>query len=88
MKTDVSSIVSDIKHIAIRTFSCSKFVKYEGAFTTVSVALSDIMMILRVNALYGGNRGVMTLICGLFLAQIGVQAWLLSGAQGECFPEH
>lgn len=57
--------------------------KYEGAFTTVSVALAALMMILRVNALYAGDKSVLAVLVTLFSAQIGVQAWLLSSAQGE-----
>lgn len=41
------------------------------------------MMILRVNALYGGSIGATVLLCTLLALQVSVQAWLLSGARGE-----
>ena len=59
---------------------CQRFVKYEGAFTTVSLGIVGLMMIIRIHALYGGSRGVTLFVAALLMAQVGVQAWLLANA--------
>ncbi|KAL5501881.1 hypothetical protein ACEPAH_9142 [Sanghuangporus vaninii] len=65
-----------------RTFNpaaCKHFVRYEGATTVIAFGVTGLMMILRVNALYSGrSRIVQVILCSLWLAQVGVCAWLLS----------
>jgi len=65
---------------------CVHFVRYEGAFTTVSVGIAASMMIIRVYAVYGENKGILALLALVLSAQVGVQAWLLSGAQAVPHP--
>lgn len=63
--------------------SCPHFVRYEGAFTTTSLGIVGLMMIVRIHALYGGHKGVTAFVCTLLGVQVAVQAWLLSGARGK-----
>lgn len=62
---------------------CHHFVRYEGAFTTVSLAIVALMMIVRIHALYGGNRAITLFVVALLIAQVSVQAYLLANAIRE-----
>ncbi|KAL5524250.1 hypothetical protein ACEPAF_9390 [Sanghuangporus sanghuang] len=64
---------------AFNPAACKHFVRYEGATIVIAFGVAGLMMILRVNALYGGrSRLVQVILCSLWLAQVGVCAWLLS----------
>ena len=41
------------------------------------------MMMIRVTAIYSGSRVVLGVLVTIFLCEMGVMAWLLSGAHGE-----
>jgi len=58
--------------------ACGRFVVYEGIMGFVGVAIASLMMAFRVVAVYYGNRYVLALISFLYLAMVGINAWLLT----------
>jgi len=66
------------------TETCQRFVKYEGAMTTVGIQVAGLMMFLRVRALYNKKKAVVWSVMLVFLVWVGVNAWLL--AHGQAVP--
>jgi len=58
--------------------SCQHFVRYEGAMTAIGIEIVGVMMLIRVLAMYRHQWAAVALALILFLAWIGVTAWLLS----------
>jgi len=56
---------------------CQHFIVYEGVMALLGVAIASLMMVIRVNAIYYGNKYAMTLIWVLFLVMVGTNVWLL-----------
>jgi len=59
---------------------CAHFVRYEGATIVVALGLTALMMMIRVTAIYSGNRLILGLLVTIFVFEFGIMAWLLSGA--------
>jgi len=59
---------------------CSHFVRYEGSTIVVALGITALMMMIRVTAIYSGSRLVLGVMISVFLVEMGVMAWLLSGA--------
>ncbi|KAF8843255.1 hypothetical protein BDN67DRAFT_1029219 [Paxillus ammoniavirescens] len=61
---------------------CHKFVRYEGAMTTIGIQVAGLMMLLRVRALYKNKKAVFWSVMLVFLVWVGVNAWLLTFGEG------
>jgi len=59
---------------------CSHFVRYEGSMIVIALGITALMMMIRVTAIYSGSRLVLGVLITIFLVEMGVMAWLLSGA--------
>jgi len=57
---------------------CNHFVRYEGATVSIAIELSGLMMLLRVRALYIQQPKVIWFVGSILLAEIVVNAWLVS----------
>ncbi|KAH8109770.1 hypothetical protein DFH11DRAFT_902663 [Phellopilus nigrolimitatus] len=59
--------------------ACQHFVRYEGATVVVGFGLAGLMMIIRVNALYGGDcRPVQAILVFFWIVQVVLYSWILS----------
>ncbi|PAV16794.1 hypothetical protein PNOK_0685800 [Pyrrhoderma noxium] len=59
--------------------NCAGLVIYEGSLSILAVANAGLVMIFRVNALYGGdNQPALATLGFLWLAQVGVSSFLVS----------
>ncbi|PPQ67323.1 hypothetical protein CVT25_005907 [Psilocybe cyanescens] len=54
---------------------CQRYVKFAGASTTSLVAIAELIMILRVYALYLGNKKILAFLLALLCGQVIVSAW-------------
>ncbi|KAF8992611.1 hypothetical protein BDQ17DRAFT_1369325 [Cyathus striatus] len=54
---------------------CDRYVKFAGATTLCLVAVAELIMILRVYALYLGNKYVLVFLLSVLVGQIIVMAW-------------
>jgi hypothetical protein len=54
---------------------CDRYVKFAGATTLCLVAVAELIMILRVYALYLGNKYVLGFLLSVLVGQIIVMAW-------------
>ncbi|KAF9453115.1 hypothetical protein P691DRAFT_659231, partial [Macrolepiota fuliginosa MF-IS2] len=57
---------------------CNRFIRYEGAMTVIGVSIVALMMYLRIYVLYNSKYGVLFGVGFILLAQISVNAWLLT----------
>ncbi|KIJ53035.1 hypothetical protein M422DRAFT_243003 [Sphaerobolus stellatus SS14] len=62
---------------------CKRFVIYEGVMSIFGIAIASLMMIVRVHAIYAGNRYVMVVLGALFAVFVSLQAWLFT-TTGRC----
>ncbi|TDL23327.1 hypothetical protein BD410DRAFT_787674 [Rickenella mellea] len=65
---------------------CRRFVRFEGSCVLIGLGLAGLMMMFRVNALYGGQRIVLAMLGVLWLTMVGVFSWLLAGGQPVIHP--
>ncbi|KAG1751054.1 hypothetical protein EDB19DRAFT_1269113 [Suillus lakei] len=63
---------------------CRNFVRYEGAMATIGVSIAELIMLMRVNALYRDRRLVTAIPSLLFLIWVALEACLM--ALGEMVP--
>lgn len=61
-------------------FSCRHFVRYEGFTVAFAVEMVGLMMLLRINALYGKKKWIVQGLGALLLIETGVNIWLIIGA--------
>ncbi|KDR75902.1 hypothetical protein GALMADRAFT_248681 [Galerina marginata CBS 339.88] len=54
---------------------CNRYVRFAGASTTSLVAVGELIMILRVYALYLGNKKILVFLLVLLCGQVSVSAW-------------
>ncbi|OAX40718.1 hypothetical protein K503DRAFT_864391 [Rhizopogon vinicolor AM-OR11-026] len=64
--------------------SCRYFIRYEGAMATIGIGIAQLMMLLRVHALYPGRRLAIAIPALLLLAWLALQACLM--AHGDMVP--
>jgi len=57
--------------------TCHRFVVYEGIMGFVGVAIASLMMLIRIHAIYHGDRLVLSFMWILFFAMLGINIWLL-----------
>ncbi|KAF6756013.1 hypothetical protein DFP72DRAFT_990020 [Ephemerocybe angulata] len=60
---------------------CDRFIRFEGSMTVIGINIVAIMMYLRIRALYHGNCWVLGGVLLLLLAQICMNAWLMTRSQ-------
>jgi len=58
--------------------SCRHFVRYEGSMTMIGISIADIMMFMRIRALYPRMWSVQAFVFSIFLTFVGVNSWLLT----------
>ncbi|TFY51160.1 hypothetical protein EVG20_g11135, partial [Dentipellis fragilis] len=80
--TFVSCLWDALRFHVSYSHSCNRFVRYEGALTMIGIAVVALMMFLRIRALYHRQVWVQAFVFSIFLAFIGVNAWLLSFGEG------
>ncbi|OBZ71234.1 hypothetical protein A0H81_08567 [Grifola frondosa] len=54
------------------------FVRYEGSMTLIGINVTALMMLLRVYAMYGRNKVVLSLLSLVLAVECSVNAWLLT----------
>ncbi|KAF8200818.1 hypothetical protein BJ912DRAFT_583779 [Pholiota molesta] len=54
---------------------CRRYVKFAGASTTSLVAVAELVMILRVYALYLGNKYILAFLLSVLTGQVIVSGW-------------
>ncbi|KIM36585.1 hypothetical protein M413DRAFT_31621 [Hebeloma cylindrosporum] len=67
-----------ITYLQRPTTSCAHFVRYEGSTFTIAIVVVGLMMLLRVNALYPGQKWITGGLAFLLLFDTGVYVWLIS----------
>ena len=60
--------------------TCEHFVRYEGACIVIALALSELLLFIRVLGLYWGKKVFPAAIFLVWLVQQAVSAWLLTNA--------
>jgi len=58
--------------------SCRHFVRYEGSMTMIGISIVDLMMFMRIRALYARMLSIQALVLAIFLTFFGVNAYLLT----------
>ncbi|KAJ3729349.1 hypothetical protein C8R42DRAFT_742020 [Lentinula raphanica] len=67
-----------IENVAYR---CRHFIRYEGCTVAIAVEVVGIMMLIRIRAIYSGNKIITAILVGILLVETGVNAWLISGGE-------
>lgn len=78
--TPLGFIVNLIAYLspAFTSERCRHFIRFEGSMTVIGIHVVGLMMLLRIKALYAGNRLVVGFVFLLFMAMLVVNAWLLT----------
>jgi len=58
--------------------SCTHFIRYEGSMTMIGVTIAEIIMLLRVRALYYSQKWIYYGVGLLLVTQTIINAWLLT----------
>ncbi|KAF9066424.1 hypothetical protein BDP27DRAFT_1009589 [Rhodocollybia butyracea] len=56
---------------------CRRFIRYEVSTTGIVIQAAKIMMLIRIRAIYVGNKPITALLVGLLLLETGVHIWLI-----------
>ncbi|KAG9082100.1 hypothetical protein FRC06_005225 [Ceratobasidium sp. 370] len=65
--------------------SCTRFVKFEGATTCASYAITNMIMTLRVHALWQ-NKWVLGYLCSLCAIQVAMWGYVLANSEPVSYP--
>ncbi|KAG2079948.1 uncharacterized protein F5147DRAFT_784630 [Suillus discolor] len=72
-------VASDLKMTGIKLLlSCRNFVRYQGAMVILGVSIAELIMLMRVHALYRECRLVIAAIGLLLLVQVAFEAYLMA----------
>ncbi|CAE6477277.1 unnamed protein product [Rhizoctonia solani] len=85
---NVSTTCNFSKSADSRTFplaSCVRFVKFEGAATCATYAITNLIMTLRVHALWQ-NKWVLGYLLSLCIIQVGMWAYVLNFSEPVAYP--
>lgn len=58
--------------------TCSHFVRYEGACTAIALAVSELLLLIRIIGLYWDKRIIPAAVFVIWIAQQAISVWLLS----------
>jgi len=58
--------------------SCRHFVRYGGSMTMIGISIVDLMMFMRIRALYARMLSIQALVLTIFLTFFGINAYLLT----------
>ncbi|KAJ7465178.1 hypothetical protein FB451DRAFT_1402886 [Mycena latifolia] len=81
--TPLGFIVNLFAYLApVWTPECpAHFIRFEGSMTMIGIHVVAIMMLMRINALYSGQRLICSGLLLLFMIMFCVNAWLLTQGQ-------
>ncbi|KAJ3800854.1 hypothetical protein GGU11DRAFT_771406, partial [Lentinula aff. detonsa] len=65
--------------------SCRHFIRYEGCTVAIAIEVVGIMMLIRIRAIYSGNKIITSILVGILLVETGINAWLISRGEREAF---